>query len=104
MAVLLNWTERVNGTTGLDGSITSFDDLVIPTSKGEDAERIVAHLTDKLKERRTRWGTYALTQRRGSVLYVDAGIDFPHTVSLASKDLGVGYMSAAADLPSHERK
>lgn len=99
IAVLLNWTESLPGRDQLPGSTTDFEDLVLATHKGESAEEIVARLTEKLKQRRTRWGTRPFIQRDGNVLYIDAGIDFPHTVSVASRDEGVGYMSAAADLP-----
>lgn len=104
VAILLNWTDNIKGRRGLDGSQTDFGDLVIPTQRGESAEAIVERLTKRLKEQRTQWGTYAFTQRDGNVLYVDAGLDFPHSVSLASEDAGVGYMSAAADLPFFRRE
>ena len=100
VAILLNWTERVPGAAGAEGSTTAFDDLVVPTQKGETADQIATRLTDAIKQRRTKWGSTAFTQRLGNVLYIDAGIDFPHSVSLASTDPGVGYMSAAADLPA----
>jgi hypothetical protein len=99
VAILLNWTEHFNGNKSPEGSTTSFKDLVVKTNAGETAEQIVTRLVNKLKGQRTRWGSHPFIQRDGNILYVDAGIEFPHSVSLASNDEGVGYMSAAADLP-----
>jgi hypothetical protein len=99
VAVLLNWTENAQGRDGIGGNTTSFPDLVIQTRKGDTAEEIVTRLTARLKQQRSKWGSHPFIQRAGNVLYIDAGIDFPHAVSLASSDDGVGYMSAAADLP-----
>ena len=99
VAVLLNWTESVDGTRQQEGSTTSFGDVVISTTKGQSAEDLMKQVAAKLKAQRTPWGTYPFIQRAGNVLYIDAGIEFPHIVSLASRDDGVGYMSAAADLP-----
>lgn len=104
ISILLNWSDAVPGGSrgGEPGSQTSFPDLEITTSPGESAEQIVARVADTLKTRLTPWGSHAFFQRDGNVLYLDAGIDAPHSVSLASSDPGVGYMSAAADLPQYE--
>jgi len=99
VAVLLNWTESVDGVHQQEGSTTSFEDLVISTRRGQSAEEVMALVVAKLKAQQTDWGTYPFIQRAGNVLYIDAGIEFPHIVSLGSDDHGVGYMSAAADLP-----
>ena len=102
-SILLNWSENVPGgsLSGLSGSQTSFPDLTVPTVAGESAEQIVRKVTAALRGQVTAWGSVPFTQRQGNVLYIDAGIDFPHSVSLASSDAGVGYMSAAADLPNY---
>lgn len=104
VSFLLNWSDAVPGGSrgGQPGSQTSFSDLEITTSPGETAEQIVARLTDALKGQVTSWGSHAFFQRDGNVLYIDAGIDAPHSVSIASSDPGVGYMSAAADLPQYQ--
>lgn len=99
VAVLLNWTESVDGVRQQEGSTTSFADLVVPVRKGQSAEDVMRQVAAQLKTQRTQWGSYPFIQRAGNVLYIDAGIEFPHIVSLASRDDGVGYMSAAADLP-----
>lgn len=99
VAILLNWSENIKGQEANKENNTDFGDLVVTTKKGESAEAIVARLTDKLKQQVTRWGSRPFIQRMGNTVYIDAGIDFPHSVSLASNDEGVGYMSAAADLP-----
>lgn len=99
ISILLNWTESAKGQDASGESTTAFKDLVLATRRGASAEQIVSQLTARLKMQRTRWGTRPFIQRAGNVLYIDAGIDFPHSVSLASSDNGIGYMSAAADLP-----
>lgn len=103
VSILLNWSENVPGgsLSGLPGSLTSFGDLTVPTLAGESAEQVVRKMTAALRGQATPWGSVPFTQRIGNVLYIDAGIDFPHSVSLASSDAGLGYMSAAADLPSY---
>jgi hypothetical protein len=103
VSILLNWSENVPGgsLSGLPGSQTSFPDLTVPTVAGESAEQVVRKVTAALRGQVTAWGSVPFSQRQGNVLYIDAGIDFPHSVSLASSDAGVGYMSAAADLPNY---
>lgn len=104
VSILLNWSDSVPGGSrgGEPGSQTNFPDLEVATSPGESAEQVVARIADALRSRVTAWGSHAFFQRDGNVLYLDAGIDAPHSVSLASSDPGVGYMSAAADLPQYQ--
>lgn len=97
--ILLNWCDRLPGGACVPGTTTSFSDLVIPTTAGETQEIVAANATDLLRTLVTLWNTQPLTQRSGNRIYVDAGIEFPHSVSFDSNDNGIGYVSAAADLP-----
>ena len=99
IGILLNWSENIGSKENNKENNTDFGDLTIQTKKGESAETIVTRLTEKLKSQKTRWGSNPFIQRNGNIVYIDAGIDFPHSVSLFSNDEGIGYMSAAADLP-----
>lgn len=102
VAVRLNWSESLPKRRQLPGSTTSFEDIVVKTKQGESAEDIIIKISKSLRQLRTKWETHPFFQRQGNVLYIDAGIDFPHTVSVISRDEGVGYMSAAADLPAFD--
>lgn len=97
--VLLNWCDRLPGGNCVPGTTTSFPDLVIPTNPGESSDTVAARAVVALKTLVTPWNTQPLTQRIGNRIYVDAGVEFPHSVSVQSNDAGLGYMSAAADLP-----
>lgn len=67
----------------------------VPTTKGQDGQRIAAAVVRALEAR-----GITCIQRVGAKVIMDAGLEMPSILALKSEDRGVGYATQAADIPT----
>ncbi|MBI4638961.1 MAG: hypothetical protein HY727_21700 [Candidatus Rokubacteria bacterium] len=95
ITIQANTCSTTNGRDCDPSTIKRVPPFTIKTSSGETAEQIAQNVTRAL----VRLGIKCV-QRVGTIVYMDAGVEMPSTLTVRSGDPGIGLMSAAADLPT----
>jgi hypothetical protein len=95
LRVQSNTCTSSNGGDCDKGTIRTSPAVTIKTVAGETADEVARDVAKAL----TKVGTKCI-QRVGTIVYMDAGLDMPSTLTVWSGDRGLGLMSAAADLPT----